>query len=462
MSYFNHAFRKTLVATSPSGIVSPLNGVQLGTPAAGNLAAGQITFINPDSFQVSNNITSLGNCCEVIIAAGSLQQKDKIGQFHGGYLESNKTKTIKAKYVNKIWAIGANTAQNYILNVGVTPYNLAVPPVSSDPGDTAGTCCKQFLCGETYYLRVDVKGSPALRLLDHNSYLTLEGYTGCCADDTIAPTPVDPRIVYIQWARQIRNSKLMNQFVFPVVTYRDGAGNWTYYYPDDIATLPVVAGVTVQRYSQFVDNGYQVGECAGLVLIGAYEETKFGTCTFQVSDFYELEPIRIYASEVDLTGSPCEFNGLCVGVQCYGKQANGLGETVVRDVILSESYRQNFLATDLRIREITQGYDLYTNAGLSRTSFYDRIFIQHSVPRFYNPTGTFDNDQYIVEIITPANPALNGTLNANTQALLSNIQFWVEQQCGGKCVVESTGASSNCPTSNPAVPLPTVPYPVGL
>jgi hypothetical protein len=457
MSYFNHAFRKTLVASSVNGPISPLNGVQLGTSTANTLAAGQITFINPDTFQVTPFITNL-TCCEVIIAAGSLMQKDKIGPFHGGYLESNKTKTIKAKYTNRVYAIPANVAQNYILHAGITPWTIvpANAPNSSKPGETAGTCCKQFLCGETYYLRVDVKGSPALRLLDHNSYLTLEAYTGCCADDAIAPTPVDPRRVFIQWAQQVRNSKLMNQFVFPVVTFTNNNGaNWTYYYPNDInvALLTPIAGVTFANYSSWVEQPYVATMCAGLVLNGAYEETKFGNCTFQVSDFYELEPVRVYASEVDLTGSPCEFNSLCVGVQCYGRQANGVGETVVRDVILSESYRQNHMATDFRIREITQGYDLYTNGGLSRTAFYDRIYLQHNVPRMYNPTGTFDNDQYLIEIVLPANPALNGTLNANTQNLLNSIQTWLSN-CGSQCVVETIGTGTPCAASNPAVQLP--------
>jgi hypothetical protein len=47
---------------------------------------------------------------------------------------------------------------------------------------TTSTCCKEFLCGETYSLRVDVKGSPAMRFLNHNAYATVDAYTGCCAD----------------------------------------------------------------------------------------------------------------------------------------------------------------------------------------------------------------------------------------------------------------------------------------
>jgi hypothetical protein len=33
---------------------------------------------------------------------------------------------------------------------------------------------------------------------------------------------------------------------------------------------------------------------------------------------------------------------------------------------------------------------------VDRTVLYDRTMIMHSVPRFNNPSGTFDNDQYIV------------------------------------------------------------------
>jgi hypothetical protein len=52
-------------------------------------------------------------------------------------------------------------------------------------------CCKEYLCGETYSLRLDVKGSPALRFLNHNAYSTQDAYTGCCPAGAIAPTAVD-------------------------------------------------------------------------------------------------------------------------------------------------------------------------------------------------------------------------------------------------------------------------------
>ena len=63
---------------------------------------------------------------------------------------------------------------------------------------------------------------------------------------------------------------------------------------------------------------------------------------------------------------------------------------------MSESYRQNFLATDIRIREITQGNQLVSS--IDRNALYHRVILQHNVPRNYNPSGTFDSDQYLLEI----------------------------------------------------------------
>ena len=450
MAYFDHAYRKVLLATNG---VSNLSGVQLGTPTAPGatttyqLAGGTVTFINPETFIVDDAPAS---CCDVILAAGSIYPKDKIGPFHGGYQESNKTKTIKPQYVTKYWYVEANAPSNYIIHVGYTPWTSANPPSSSNPGETGGTCCKEFLCGETYYLRLDVKGSPAMRYLNHNAYLTLEGYTGCC-DDTLAPivpNAVDPRVVYIAWANQILNSPIVNPFAYPVVTFTNNAGvTWTYYYPNnvDLTTLPVTVGVTYAHYEDWVEQVYTNTMCAGLALTGAYVDTKFGNCTFQVSDFYELEPVRLYASEVDLTGSPCEFNTLCVGVECYGLQANGTGETVARDYILSESYRQSYFATDFRIREITQGDAIVgCNGFINRNTLYDRIYLLHNVPRFYNPTGTFDNDQYLVELIVD-----QGDIN-NPTGVWDAIDTWLSG-CS-TCNAVPTVSGANCPAA--LIPLP--------
>ena len=143
-------------------------------------------------------------------------------------------------------------------------------------------------------------------------------------------------------------------------------------------------------------------------------------------------------------------------MQCYGRQANGLGETVVRDVILSESYRQNHFATDLRIREITQGNDLLDAAGLSRTAYYDRVYIQHNVPRFYNPTSTFDNDQYLLEVVFPNTNPTGSTLGTPAFNFYTALATWLDT-CGNGCEIETIPTGLACGrtgTSSPVVPIP--------
>ena len=391
MAYFNHAFQKAFVGTQG---FTDLNGGQLGTP--GNiLATGQFAFVDPKTWEVLQNAPE--GCCPLILAAGSLYTKDKIGS-HGGYQESNKSKIINPKYVNRFYRVDPNQAQQNVINIGFTPFTEQI----------GAACEKEFLCDETYSLRIDVKGSPALRFLNHNAYLTVEAYTGCCPSGSIAPVPVDSTLVMIQWAQQIvgiptANSivdsakTVISPFVLPVVTAEDKS---LWYAPGTVtAGLVAPAGYTIGgTWDNYVSPGHAVGDYAGITLFGAYVGTSFDDCTFQTSDFFEKEPVRLYASLVDYNGAPCEFEGLCVVTECEGLQAMGLGESVARDVILSERYRQNFFHTDLRIREITQGNEILNT--INRNSFYTRYYLQHSVPRFNNPTSTFDNDQYLLEIIT--------------------------------------------------------------
>jgi hypothetical protein len=115
----------------------------------------------------------------------------------------------------------------------------------------------------------------------------------------------------------------------------------------------------------------------------------------------------------------------------------GFGEQVVRDLILSERYLQNFFHTDIRIREITQGDQILNS--VDRNALYTRYYILHSVPRFNNPTGTFDNDRYMLEIISKGT---NAALEAFLTAWLTNCPNCVEletEDCTHCCVVTDGG-----------------------
>jgi hypothetical protein len=428
MAYFNHAFTKMFLGTGPSrtagstgAAITTANPASFGgmltttgTPSVvlanlplnnGTLPhTGYFGFFDPKTYLLIDPTLTTYNCCPIVLASSSVLQKDKIGPFHGGYQETNKSKMINPKYVQKAYRVDSCVPKQAVVSIGSTPQTLLpTVPDKFQGGTTAATCCFEFLCGETYYLRIDVKGSPALRALNHNAYQTLDAYTGCCTGPT--PTPVDSTLVMISWAEKIIINNYLKPFILPVVFDETGAA---WYAPgttvDPITLAPVLPA---QWWTAYVSPGHTPNACAGLRLFGAYVGTVFGDCTFQITDFFEKEPVKVLASMVDYTGDPCVFEGICVYNDCLGLQGMGFGDQVVKDLILAESYLQNFFANnDLRIREITQGYDMTT--AINRNALYTRYFLLHSVPRWNNPTGVFDADRYMLEIITTApNAALN-------------------------------------------------------
>ena len=526
MAYFNHAFRKTFLATGTTRTSVPVvaldgsattastNGALLVTAskpttvlnqiskvakAAGEpRQSGYVGFFDPKTHLSVINPTE---CCPLYIAGSAIQANDKIGPFHGGYTETNKSKVINPKYVSRLYYQEACPASNEVVHIGNTQFtgglvtgitivtagsaltngtytrtllqagntaesgatvsitvagnvvtavtivtpgtkylagtvtlntvlhgNNAVQPTFTITVGPSVDCAATFLCGETYSLRVDLKGSPVLRFLNRNTYLTAEAYTGCCPDGAVAPTPVDSTLVFIEWAKQLYNSPLISPFIQIVIT----AANGTLLY------APGTPGA-VNTWDNYVSAGYVAGTHAGMTMFGAYVDTKFGDCTFQTSDFFEKEPIKIYASMVDYTGDPCEFEGLCVVKECEAKQAEGFGEQVARDFILSESYRQNFFHSDLRIREITQGNQILED--IDRSAQYERVFLLHSVPRFNNPSSTFDNDQYLLEFVGS---------NASLSELYNDLENWLED-CG-TCNIEAFQCSTPCESIIPLTP----------
>lgn len=551
MSYFNHAFRKSFLATGPtisSLTITDPAGNSLGTAATNfgylttnslptytlNQLSASKTDQQADQYvgffdaktQLSKRPTST-QYCQLFLAGSAIYSNDKIGPLTGGYQETNKSKVINPKYISRAYHVAPCVGNNAVVHVGSTYWtagggaltgSITTPGVGYTPNSTtavgastttvtgtgtglvlaitiaagvptvtgivnpgkgyaagntvtidsptgtpgtlavytiatvnaAGTdpvtgsggtsCCKEFMCGETYTLRLDIKGSPNLRYLDHNSYLLASAYTGCCPEGSIAPTAVNSTDVMVAWAKAIRNSPIVSPFVQVVV--QDEAGALWYAPGTSAAFLAANGADTWDNY--VTGQAHTDGACAGLILNGAYVDTKFGDCSFQISDFYEKEPVRLYPSEVDLNGDPCAFDGICVVSQCAPLQAQGFGETVLRDMILSERYRQNFFATDIRIREITQGNQILSS--VDRTGLYHRYVIQHNVPRFNNPSSTFDNDQYLLEVYSK---------DALT-TFASDLEAWVEGAAATGCnTTYEDFTCTTCDTYKPA--FPTVP-----
>ena len=464
MAYFNHAFTKVFLGTGttlPNPAVTPIvvttsggfltaaniptGGVDASTVCLANLPAGYFGFFDPKTNTSFSGLASPG-CCPLYLASSSVLTNDKIGPFHGGYKETNKSKIINPKYVQSAYAVNACTPKQAIVSVGATPQTYGVDadttPEGFQGGTTDATCCYEFLCGETYYLRIDVKGSPALRTLNHNAYQTLSAYTGCCPAGAVAPVLVDSTLVFIEWAKALIINNYLNPFVLPVVFDEAGA---PWYAPG--TTVDPISGAAVTPadwWDAYVSPGHVVGACGGLRLFGAYVGTVFGDCTFQLTDFFEREPVKIYASMVDYNGDPCVFEGICVYNDCLGLQGMGFGDTVLKDFVKAQSYLQNFFHSDFRIREITQGYDMST--AIPRNALYQRYFLLHSVPRFNNPTGTFDNDRYMLEIITP---------NGGNAALTTFLKLWLGA-CQDCVTFEEIACDECVPVPNAFAPIPPV------
>ena len=412
MAYFNHAFQKTFVGYN--GFVTE-PGLKTN-----DLTLGEFTFVDPKTWDIPQNLDPATTLkCPLVLVSGSIHPNDKIGKFHGGYAETVKSKTINPKYVSSFYKVESCPAQQAQISVGANLNNWEGGSCNLNSGTVIN---KDFLCGETYSLRVDIKGSPALRTLTRNSYYTASAYTGCCPDDSIAPVVVNPLIVYVGWAYQLLNSPLINPYIQVQITYSDDAGATWNELGDGTSSKTNLDYLFARIQNPALLPGDDT-TLAGLLINGAYVDTRFDNCTFYPNDsiIAFLEPVKIYASEVDLNGDPCTFGGLCVYNTCAPYQLKGTGENVIRELILTEGYMQQpfYTGSDLRIREITNGTDVYD--AIDRYGFYTSYYIQHNVPRFNNPSGTFDNDQYLLQIVVTEDNVISG--------------------------IDSTGASSNTAAS---------------
>ena len=429
--YFPHAFRKSFL---------PASTTLASSGSTADLTAGQIGFFDAKSFQA---VTA--QAAPFILAEGSRFASDKIGPVHGGYKESKKSKAINPKYVSRVIKVSGKAAKNQIVKV-------------------EANACAGLACDSTIRLRLDVKGSPALRFLNHQLYKTLDAYTGCCDANNAA---IDHTVALLKWADQINEALLLKDFVQAKVWLETTAS---------VAIDPTAASATIV-VANADRASFQVGEKvvhaslapnsivvsvgaadsasagnANVVLsaaavsstngnaaifsaqttagytpatsslgavnshmdiVAAYVDTTFGNCTFTPTDKYDLEPLFIYASVVDESGEPCKVECISVSEVQAPAQASGVGETVLRELILDGRYLQNAYpdssrVDSLRMREIEADPALAT---VTRSGLYDQVLILHNVPRFNNPTSTFDNDQYLLVVHVPAGTATTSITN---------------------------------------------------
>lgn len=442
--YFNHAYQKTLIATdiksvtpvgiyktagtpvatfnaANPGVVAIVSGVTTGWAGA---ATANLT-INP-----AGAIPTPVQMPMIYLAQGSINTVDKLGPFAGGYKESVKTKGINPKYVTKFFRVDPSCPQAEVTSVCL---------------------CEgaEAQCGTSYYLRVDVKGSPALRFLTHNAYRTYGSTNVCCPLDPTASTAIDAMQVQTSWAWQIARDPIMSNFILPILTWDSGSGMTTFNAAAWYAANPTLTDVDLYAAIQdaanfpapparspyeYTGNGFTsenevyvsgTSTVPCIRLVGSYVDTQFGTCSFHPQDFYELAPVKIYPSITDQQGDPCVDQIFCITAASddvalmgvLGMQGSGYGHKLLRDAILFRRYMQEQYVYDPRLREVMNQDQVYT--WIVGTSFYTTYGILHSVPRFNNPTGVFDNDQYLITIVMPESACSDDTRDTDFQTWMN-------------------------------------------
>jgi len=489
MAYFNHSFVKTFIADSTQ------LEANVNTSA---LTAGMLALVDGSDWQ---SVALAGGAAVPAIGAGDLgyivqgsfYTKDTIGNNpgHGGYKESVKSKGINPRFISRIWKSNCLTASQATAKLCL-----------------ASDCAP---CGKTQFMRIDVKGSPALRFLNHNAYAIGDSANVCCID---GQEFIDPTLVAAAMAEMVLADPIIKPFVAEggvaaVASNTLSAGGSGYSVGDDVATsgsatgsgfkiniLTVSTGAIATYSIANVGSGYAVGDVldvaggtGGKILVdsvsdggvvvslttgttvvqlpysieqalgkassgnytpstdphgatkvsvcvnfkGAYVDTVFGNCSFDTRDHFNAEPVEIELSLLDETGNPCNDCG--VASHTPGSMQQTQGEEVIRELIMSERYRQSPYnqgnRDSARIREIELSDELL--AAVDRSATYRAYYVQHSVPRFNNPTGVFDNDQYLYKIYVKCSDAAAQTA---VEKLLVGLANWASDN-GNKLTVET-------------------------
>jgi hypothetical protein len=270
--------------------------------ASSALTAGQLALINAQtnlSCDLSGATTlSYTTAPLAYLAQGSFHTVDKLGPFHGGYKESVKSKGINPKYISS--------------------FTLSEPsnPIQDIQQISATVGC-DVTCNTTYRLRLDLKGSPALRFLTHNAYFTLDADTGCC-DST--SSNVDPNIVFLGWADRLALYPTVKDFVQGTVWNR-------------VLNSGTGTGVTATTTQQYLTVGTATGIAAGQRVV--FTPTTGSVCTvgnlrgntFTVTT---VAPVGLFSVGQVLTGT-----GVAVGTTITKLVSGGGGAGSVFEVSIA-------------------------------------------------------------------------------------------------------------------------------
>ena len=441
---FPYSFRRAYLGRVEGGSLSVLTA---GSPE--DLTSGQTGFCTAPNGIEGNMITG-GTSTTLKMVVGSWHTVDQIAPFYGGLQAPYYSKAIDPRRVTRFIHSKAAPAQQQVIVAG---WDLS----------SASTAGPKFYCGESYLLRLDMIGSPALRLLNHQLYVTLPSFGGCCGNDcssACTSTAVDAACIMLQWNDFMRYGTYnpgigapefqapsgqipyLKQFFLPEVYVQNGASADQVYSQLDLeAANAGKYGTTAQNNAVIAAGAYvcdtvtPASVVAGFKLTGAYYQTNYNNCTFTPSDYFEIEPIfcKVSLMTGNFSGvnnfSPCGWDttiNTSVPNMVTELQApvypKGLGEQVVREIIQSERYRQDHFADSIfvdsyRMREI-ENQDWILN-NVNRQAYYDSVAIVYNIFRPQNSQSVHDNDEYSEILYVPTGTDVSAFTNVLSQSLIA-------------------------------------------
>lgn len=437
MAYFSHAYQKIMIGNSLKTTVGSLS----------DLTAGQLGVVGMDHqiIKISDVTTaSYATHPMVYLAQGSFHTVDEVGM-HSGYLRPVKSKGINPKYVSKVWVSDAKDAQNNIWHVCSdnchlecdTTYRLRIDVKGSrvlgalqrnlyfnvdaytgcctDPDNPLVVDPNVVLLQWANGINENPLGKPFVQasVVGLNS---LGDFVVSVNSGTITATVSDnedivPEVgnvlqvdddyyIIATVVEQTNNDDEVTGWEITVKEYdwltgETGSSTATL---DDMTNedLAMYLVPDMDNYEPLTSTTAISNSHSCLIIESAYVDTKFGNCSYSKNDRVDIEPVIIKVSILDETGDPCVVNCFKPTEIQEAHQGAGYGETLLQEYILSKSYEQEFWEDDPRYRETK---DQTFNTDVDRTAKYKVLNILHSVPRKSNPSGTFDNDQYLIRIL---------------------------------------------------------------
>lgn len=405
---FAHRFKMEFLGSVTSGVLNLApSGTAFYSLQPGYVGLFPTTFDGLYGLAIDSPIAG-----DLTLAAGSWMEKDLIAPFMGGYQESAASKRIQLSLVTRFVKDIAHAAQQQLVAVG---WDMSVTGDTDDIGP-------RFFCGQTYQLKLQVLGNPAFMAYNKSLYMNFDAWGGCCgAGCTSGCTSdyTDPVCIFLQWKDRIYQTpnwaptSQWSGFILPKVYWNDGGTK-----REAFSAFDVQEGRGETTYTCVTSSPENI--IAGMEILVAYTDTKFGTCTWSYSDTYNVEPAYVQATLVSQTGDPCEIN-TTINTSVPNMfteltaplQIKGSANAVIKGLITSGNYRQELFADgdwtmSLRMREIegnnVVGDVIGINPSAGNSGLWDKVVIEHSVPRVRNASSIYDTDVYSLIMHVP-----NGT-----------------------------------------------------